>query len=632
MTPLFEPEKTKGRSSSRPQPERPKLVPRNIPPQNVIHRVIMRETFGTSYHRMTRGVNTSRGFYLNIVPNYTLMNVEKPTCFLRKFSPDGEHFIAFSTYQTALEVYRFNGCQAAADLIHECTTCSSNWMEPPGQRCGNEDFLGDDACPNHNKLRNQVFSKFFTFLGTIPLVRDNSTGQQLNRECSLFTECGRYVIVGSANYLPDDPHPPMHVIYQNNESVSPNPRNPLEDYTIYLVDIHKMRNSDSIKFSNDKIFLSHNQGLYLYKDRLAILSVQHQTIHVFQVRKGGRFSEIYKIGRTLYDTDQFLLTVTGQTAGQQASDLPQSRAFGPMPYKNYKEGVVNQLKHRILVFLFHRAVSLSERDGNTFELRRFYQHFDQILCLRMWKMQLLDQNHLFIKYASEEVVTLRSSEPNSQFSLFVVYNMETTEVLNVYDNTSEELLSHFEHFSDFFRNTNFRQKPMGQHSDSNYRDYEGGQHQLTSSPSNNIYANLIQQRFKQTIISAKNGGFIEARKRILAQLPISAQSYTGSPFLDLSLFSYDEKWVSVMERPKACGEHAVHFYGRDCGQLKFRMFAGIQGRHPPPSARRLVAFIFHPTEPFAISVQRTNLEYVVNFHVRRARTCDFSPKPMPCSR
>ena len=69
---------------------------------------------------------------------------------------------------------------------------------------------------------------------------------------------------------------------------------------------------------------------------------------------------------------------------------------------------------------------------------------------------------------------------------------------------------------------------------------------------------------------------------------------------DHGLFSYDEKWVSVMERPKACGESAINFYGRECSQLKFRIFAGIQGRQPPPQARRLVAFIFHPTEPFAI--------------------------------
>ena len=287
--------------------------------------------------------------------------------------------------------------------------------------------------------------------------------------------------------------------------------------------------------------------------------------------------------------------------------------FRPRTYRNYREGVINTLKHRVLVYLYQRAVRLSEIDGNLFELRRFYQHFDEIRCLRMWKIQLLDQKHLFIKYSTEDVVTLRTTEPNSHFSLFAVYNMETTRVLNVYENTSEELLRHFESFSDFFRNTNFRSQKF---------DSEGGQHQLTSSPSNNLYANLIQQRFKQTIVSAKNGGSLEARKRILAQLPISAQSYTGSPFLDLSLFSYDEKWVSVMERPKACGEQPIHFYGRDSGQLKFRMFAGIQGRQPPPSARRLVAFIFHPTDPFAISVQRTNLEYVVNFHLRKSATCD----------
>jgi de-etiolated-1 len=38
----------------------------------------------------------------------------------------------------------------------------------------------------------------------------------------------------------------------------------------------------------------------------------------------------------------------------------------------------------------------------------------QIKGLRIWKMQLLDEEHILIKYASEEVVTLRSSEPNAQ--------------------------------------------------------------------------------------------------------------------------------------------------------------------------------------------------------------------------
>lgn len=55
------------------------------------------------------------------------------------------------------------------------------------------------------------------------------------------------------------------------------------------------------------------------------------------------------------------------------------------------------------------------------------------------------------------------------------------------------------------------------------------------------------------------GGHTEAVKRILAQLPISAQSYSCSPYLDLNLFSYDDKWVSVMERPKTCGDYPIRY-------------------------------------------------------------------------
>ncbi len=206
------------------------------------------------------------------------------------------------------------------------------------------------------------------------------------------------------------------------------------------------------------------------------------------------------------------------------------------------------------------------------------------------------------------------------------------QVVSVYENTSEELVGLFENYCDFFRNTNVHEhgvpSPIAAASRLTSNLSSGASatsivahHQVTSSPSNDIWAAVIHHRFKQTIVSNKNGGPTEARKRVLAQLPISAQSYTVSPYLDLSLFSYDEKWVSVMERPKTCGEHPIQFYGRECGLLKFRIYAGPQGgRQPPPSARRLVAFIFHPTDPFAISVQRMNFEYVVNFHVRRQDT------------
>lgn len=36
--------------------------------------------------------------------------------------------------------------------------------------------------------------------------------------------------------------------------------------------------------------------------------------------------------------------------------------------------------------------------------------------------------------------------------------------------------------------------------------------------------------------------------------------------------------------------------------------------------RKLVAFIFHPYDPFIISIQRINQEYTVNFHIRHSET------------
>jgi de-etiolated-1 len=43
-------------------------------------------------------------------------------------------------------------------------------------------------------------------------------------------------------------------------------------------------------------------------------------------------------------------------------------------------------------------------------------------------MQLLDESHLLLKYASEDVVTLRAPDPNTQPAFFVVYNMEDAQV------------------------------------------------------------------------------------------------------------------------------------------------------------------------------------------------------------
>lgn len=58
------------------------------------------------------------------------------------------------------------------------------------------------------------------------------------------------------------------------------------------------------------------------------------------------------------------------------------------------------------------------------------------------------------------------------------------------------------------------------------------------------------------------------------------------------------------------------FYSRESGLLSFCLYTS-ESKGPTLDRRRLVAFTFHPTDPFAISVQRDNFEYVVNFHLRK---------------
>ncbi|KAL0123224.1 hypothetical protein PUN28_007674 [Cardiocondyla obscurior] len=535
--------------------------PRRIGPQNVVVRLRRRETMGCPYPGTH--VHCARQFYQNVFPNFTVMNVEKPPCFLRKFSPDGRYLVAFSADQTSIEVYEYRGAPAAADLLADCEG----------------EYIGHKSDDYSFHIRSNIFARFFKVKWIINVVESN---QQLNRECSLFTDDARYVIVGSAAHIPEELRPHFYQTYSNNEALTPNPRSPLEDYSLHLVDLKGGKLCDTRHFKVDKIYLSHNQGLYLYKDILAVLSVQHQTIHIFQILD-GMFINVRTIGRFCMEDDAYLVT----------------SAFPGINNRPFKDVAINSLKHRLLVYLYKRAEYISYVTKDPYELRRFYQYFDQLNSLRMWKMQLLDTNHILVRYASEEVATLQANEPNAQPALLVIYNMVTAKILAAYDNASTQLLTQFENFSDFFRNARMS-------TDCQYM----------CSPSNNIYARLLQQRFKQTIISARYGGVTEATKRLLAQLPICAQSYSSSPYLDLSLFCYDDKWVSMMERPKACGEHPIRFYARDSGLLKFRMYAGMLGRTAPTAARRLVAFTFHPTDPFAISVQRTNAEYIVSFHVR----------------
>ena len=89
---------------------------RKIANQNIVHRLFRREHF---HARPGTTGNRVRDFYTNVFPSFTVMSVEKPACYLRKFSPDGKSFIAFSADQTSIQIYEFQGPAAAEHLLQD---------------------------------------------------------------------------------------------------------------------------------------------------------------------------------------------------------------------------------------------------------------------------------------------------------------------------------------------------------------------------------------------------------------------------------------------------------------------------------------------------------------------------------
>ena len=67
------------------------------------------------------------------------------------------------------------------------------------------------------------------------------------------------------------------------------------------------------------------------------------------------------------------------------------------------------------------------------------------------------------------------------------------------------------------------------------------------------------------------------------------------------------------------------FFTRNGGFLSFTLDTGLPvntSQYSLPPARRLVAYIFHPFEPFVISIQKTSTtDYVVCFHIRNIISC-----------
>lgn len=205
------------------------------------------------------------------------------------------------------------------------------------------------------------------------------------------------------------------------------------------------------------------------------------------------------------------------------------------------------LKQRLLAYLYHRAKKSNKQI-------HFIRLFNDYLASKFYKVQFLTQDIILLKFAHESIVNKRQQEQQMHQALFVVYDIRTSTILNIYDDSSAELADIFEKYNDEIRYSS----SYGLINYSNLEFFP-----LST------YAG--RRQFEHNYSHSNSNIEIEGIKRLLMQLPLRTITHTISPYLDLNLFSYDDKIVHIDDMIKTCPNNPIRFFSRDCQRMKFQL-------------------------------------------------------------
>ena len=359
--------------------------------------------------------------------------------------------------------------------------------------------------------------------------------ETLCQDFCLFTTDKKYAVLSSA--IPTTAKSSHH----NPESLDCLPA--LDDVTFWVIELESGRITDKKTLYGDCVFLSHHAGVHLFENYLAVTSVQNQCIYIYQIRPNGTLLAGMNLGwmtlpddemvlQNSYKSDENLFTTSARFQLNQVNpiqpgfsniDLVLSQVSTGSKSSDVKN--LSGLKQRIMSYLFKRA----HESKDTQAISHFYLTFDYFAKLVMWRMQFLDSDNIMIKYGNISNIQGRT-EAATYTAFYVFYCLSTTQVTAVHENGSMELFEMFE--SDgCFRGTAYDQ-PFSN----------------ISAPNNNKYAKDHLRKQLYTIKKARNGGSLQAVKRVLSILPLNAQSFSESPYFNLDLYSFDEKLINPIER------------------------------------------------------------------------------------
>ncbi|KAL9875611.1 DET1 homolog isoform 1-T1 [Glossina fuscipes fuscipes] len=560
--------------------------------QNLYHHLINRASGwhprGQRHPSASQYLNYQREFYKSITPSLTVQNVDKPLVYLRKFTPDGQLLLGFSYDQCHLEVFKYQGVGYVMDLLltqqGECVTAS-------------------DSSLYSLHIRQCIFERMLKRVYCLRLVKQSGPFKShINREFSAFFRDGTFVLLAavSESYSSFDSFKRLVEYADLWDDIDH------FNYTFFLVNLKTGIVSDKLIYNDDSLMLSHNRSVSVYEHTLAILSNCRQCIDLTQIDSNGKFKRLFTLGPFGSDLDRERILSTQQPSSCVYHISTES--FDTLP--------LSHLKQKILSYMYRNIMETEDKSIRLKKLKDFYFNFSHVERMLISKMQLLDNNNIFMRYESRP--TLLTEERSSadtlnknkiSFPLYVIYNISEQTILKIFPKNSVQLLYILRNFCDDFRNVRSLQNQLP-----------------SSSPNNNVY---FRAAF-DLAISSIPGGQLEAASRFNSTLPITSQSFSTSPYLDYSLFNYDDRLISAWERPKVNILTPICFRDRIANDIKFRLFLETSFKNEGQRAtedsglrmsqRELVTFIFHPYEPFIISIQKVCRGYTINFHIYNKRS------------
>ncbi|RKP10149.1 De-etiolated protein 1 Det1-domain-containing protein [Thamnocephalis sphaerospora] len=552
-----------------------------------------------------------RSFYLDVCPNNAIFNVTLPQKFiLKRFSPEGNLFVAFSPRLRSVLLFDFIG--------------PSPQKEP-------------SAVPD-SQHQQDIYpcAPLMFFRQKYEIEAVEREDEKLIRNCCLFMEDTRFMLVATTMCASN-----LETL-QNHHAVTLGAIKNVETYRLHVINTATGKASYTQFFENDHIRFEYHSGISVMGRKVAVTSVYHQQIYIFWLTDSGMLQMDRSVGwhnaaddsltamdqagaeRTLREwcattppSDVQLPTDLVMRAEMQEREMmlrekmeqeytenmneveQQQRARLLQPAHGGSNAVESKLPaysssqassangtpgfqpstsaaarplsqdqhllaglhQRILSYIFR--FSMEQKDGHASHAN-FYHMIPHFSKLVFYKAQFVDENHMIIRLCTPDAVSAKGALDGNPHTFFlVVYNVHSTQVIAIHENTSSAMFHLIEGAFDQARGPiyNF---PV----------------QYYSSFSSSLYARELHKKQQYALKEAKNGGYTHAIKHMLSLLPCSPQSFCDSPYMDHSLFSYDEKALLTQERPQKAQDYPVKFFDRRSSQMRFKLYNHSPNRPP----------------------------------------------------